>query len=563
MEKEFLTMIPGTIGGEYKSNAEKKVFRFLKETPLKGFAFHSVGLPEHEKKSYSEADFIVLSRCGVLCLEVKDGGVDCQNGVWTFQDRYGRRNTKNEGPFDQAEGALFAFKTAIVNSLPWTKDISFATGIIFTDIKFDYRGVSVIPEIIYDYSSTKHFSEYIKDCHSYWDNKNHRNFAPLTDEEMEEIKCFIRDDLHFVPSLRNVVDSVENELVRLTEEQIQLLDNLNMNKRLIIHGPAGSGKTLLAFDYAKKCADSGKRVLYLVYNKILALFLDRSYTAEYLTIKHFHGMITDYVSLNPNRLKDPTYYSSVLPEQFAKYLSSHKMALYDTLIIDEGQDLICPKSITVWDKLLKGGLYGGNWIIFYDQNQNLFNLNNLNRGLEQLHNYRPATFTLSRNCRNTEPIAMFNKHCSGIDGGKALVSGNEVEFCSYEESDYTKKLDILFDELFKAELKKDDIVILSPFAFEKSKMKEYNGKYLKDIEMFDGGFVKDKIRFATIQSFKGLDSKVVLGVDMEHLIDNNQNILIYTLISRARTLLYMIVPAQTETKIKEKIFLSISKNGDR
>ena len=54
-----MKLIPNVLGNECKSNAERKVFKYLKETSFdEGYAFHSVGLPEHEKKSYSEADLV-------------------------------------------------------------------------------------------------------------------------------------------------------------------------------------------------------------------------------------------------------------------------------------------------------------------------------------------------------------------------------------------------------------------------------------------------------------------------------------------------------------------------
>ncbi len=117
-----MKLIPSVLGNETKSNAERKVFNYLKETPLEeGYAFHSLGLPVHEKKSYSEADFIVVTRYGVLCLEIKGGQVDCNNGVWEFIDRNGNKSFKNEGPFDQAAGALFALKEALIKQISWGK----------------------------------------------------------------------------------------------------------------------------------------------------------------------------------------------------------------------------------------------------------------------------------------------------------------------------------------------------------------------------------------------------------------------------------------------------------
>ena len=46
--------------------------------------------------------------------------------------------------------------------------------------------------------------------------------------------------------------------------------------------------------------------------------------------------------------------------------------------------------------------------------------------------------------------------------------------------------------------------------------------------------------FATIQGFKGLDSKVVVLVDVDEILENNFSKYIYISATRARTLLYII-----------------------
>jgi len=552
-----LKLIPKILGVKCKSDAEKKVFNCLKNVSIDGYAFHSVGLPEHEKKSYSEADFIVVTKYGILCLEVKGGQVSCVDGIWEFIDRNGNKNTKNEGPFDQAASALFALKTAINKNISWAKKVSFASGVIMPDIDFSYRGVSVISDILYDLSSKISFDDYIKNCHKYWDKKNKKEYSLISEEEIEEIKKFIRDDLHFVPTLANVINSVDEQLVRLTQEQIKVLDALDENKKLLINGPAGSGKTLLAMQYARKSVLQNKNVLFLTYNKMLATFLSKINTDKNLFIKHFHGLISEYIPIDTNNVLNKNYYSEVLPTQFIKYLSKHKIMKYDVLIIDEGQDLLNEKYFPIYDNLLKNGLYNGNWIIFYDANQNLFNKNKFEKTMVFLEKFYPVKFRLTNNCRNTEQIANFNKYITEIETGKTRVEGDKINLISVNSQDFTFKIDKLIDNLLGSGIEKKEIVILSQNTSNMSIISIYNGKYKNEIENFTGIDNTNKIKFTTIQSFKGLDSKIVIAIDINKKDLDEKGILLYTLFSRARTMLHILSDEETIEKIKYKVVMNI------
>lgn len=556
----MLKLIPATIGPEYKSNAEKKVFQWLKECGADGYAFHSVGLSEHEEKSNAEADFVVVTRNGILCLEVKGGRVFCEKGVWGFENRHGRINYKNEGPFDQVTGAMYALKKALTDRIPWLHKVSFANGVIFTDVTFDYRGVSVRPEIMFDCSSAMQFDDYIERCHNYWDSKNRARYAYLNEEEIERIKAAIRDDLNFVPSLSHVVNSVDEQLVRLTEEQISILNALADNDKVLINGPAGSGKTLVAMEFARRCSAQGKRVLFLTYNKLLAKYLSNLIHDEAIKIVHFHGLISQYVVLDVTKMNDSHYFGKVLPDNFLKILSANKIAPFDVLILDEGQDLLNTAYFEIFDKLLRKGLYNGEWMFFYDANQNLFGRGKLQKSLDALKRYNPVNFKLTKNCRNTEPIARFNKYISGIEPGKTMIDGEQVEIIEYREEFADEVLDGVLNNLLRSGIDMREITIISPYTLERSLLGSYRGKYKENIIKFEGESVSDKICATTIRSFKGLDSKIVIAVDLEeNYFHNEKDITLYTLLSRARTILYIIAEEETAKKLRAKVINEISR----
>jgi superfamily II DNA or RNA helicase len=65
----------------------------------------------------------------------------------------------------------------------------------------------------------------------------------------------------------------EQELLRLTDEQMRILDLLRDTKRLVVRGGAGSGKTLLALEKATRLVRDGKYVLLLCCSIPLAQWL--------------------------------------------------------------------------------------------------------------------------------------------------------------------------------------------------------------------------------------------------------------------------------------------------
>src|ERR1700678_4548987 len=94
------------------SRAERDVFELFKslEAPGWAYAFHSLNLPEHERKRICEIDFLLLGEHGLLVLEVKGGGLSRRNGVWLSRDGRGISHRLKESPLEQANSAMFALE---------------------------------------------------------------------------------------------------------------------------------------------------------------------------------------------------------------------------------------------------------------------------------------------------------------------------------------------------------------------------------------------------------------------------------------------------------------------
>lgn len=546
------TFIPPYMGEEIKSNAEKKMYDVLQKLNMKNaYVLHSLGLPKHQSKIYGEIDFVVVCDRGVACLEIKGGRVECRDGKWFFKDRYSVEREKPEGPFAQVTGNMFSLRDVLKKKFQnnkHTKNLLTACGVVFPDIEFKSVSQEIISEIVYD-NRTEDITGYMNRVFDYWEERQHRQPSRLSPGDIRDIVQFLRGDFVFIPTLSDRLNSVEKRLVRLTSEQAQLMQALSLNKHLLIEGNAGTGKTLLAVDFAKKKAASGKKVLFLTYNKNLANNVIRQVdTIENLKVINIHALFGEYVVVDVKKMQENpnVYFSEILPEIFYEYLSELsdeelEKIKYDLIIMDEGQDILKPLYLYSLDTLLRGGFANGDWAVFYDEKQNIYNPD-YNDGMEILRGYNCTEFKLFVNCRNTVQIGTYSSKISGIDLGEFIrENGEEVQNISYEDDDdFKKKITGILKNLRKEKVDIRDIVFLAPKKYKNSKVAQAGIEVNEIGDNFDSS--KELPVYATIQGFKGLDSKIVILTDVEYIRKENLSSFLYIAGTRAITLLYIVTP---------------------
>lgn len=544
--------IPPYMGEEIKSNAEKKMYDVLQKLNMKNaYVLHSLGLPKHQSKIYGEIDFVVVCDRGVACLEIKGGRVECRDGKWFFKDRYGVEREKPEGPFAQVTGNMFSLRDVLKKKFQnnkHTKNLLTACGVVFPDIEFKSVSQEIISEVVYD-NRTEDITGYMNRVFDYWEERQHRQPSRLSPGDIRDIVQFLRGDFVFIPTLSDRLNNVEKRLVRLTSEQAQLMQALSLNKHLLIEGNAGTGKTLLAVDFAKKKAASGKKVLFLTYNKNLANNVIRQVdTIENLKVINIHALFGEYVAVDVKKMQENpnVYFSEILPEIFYEYLSELsdeelEKIKYDLIIMDEGQDILKPLYLYSLDTLLRGGFANGDWAVFYDEKQNIYNPD-YNDGMEILRGYNCTEFKLFVNCRNTVQIGTYSSKISGIDLGEFIrENGEEVQNISYEDDDdFKKKITGILKNLRKEKVDIRDVVFLAPKKYKNSKVAQAGIEVNEIGDNFDNS--KELPVYATIQGFKGLDSKIVILTDVEYIRKENLSSFLYIAGTRARTLLYIVTP---------------------
>lgn len=538
------------MGEEIKSNAEKKMYDVLQELEIEeAYVLHSLGLPRHQSKIYGEVDFVVVCKRGVACLEIKGGRVECREGKWFFIDRYGTERQKPEGPFAQVTGNMFSLLTEIKTKFPVNphiKNILVACGVVFPDIEFKSTSQEIIPEIVYD-NRTENITDYINGVFDYWTERQHREPSKLSLNDVKEIVNYLRGDFIFVPTLCDRLNNIEKRLVRLTNEQAQIMNALGMNSHLLIEGNAGTGKTLLATEFAKKREGQGEKVLYLTFNKNLANTINAHILQqENLKVINIHALFGEYVTVDVERMNEnpQRYFGEELPEQFFDWVNSLPTEQlndlkYDLIVMDEGQDIIKPVYLYSLDILLKNGLENGKWAIFYDEKQNIYNPEYPD-GMEIIESYTCTKFKLFVNCRNTVQIGTYSSKTSGVEITEFLhENGEEVQKVSYEDlEDFKQKIKDIIKSLRAEKVNLSDVVFLAPRRYSNSMLNQIGYEVNELGEEFD--FESSLPRYSTIQGFKGLDSKIVILIDVDNISEKNFSKFMYIAGTRARTLLYVV-----------------------
>lgn len=559
----MIKMIPPYLHPDIKSAAEKKLFDLIKyEDMLEGWGcFHSLGIAEHEKKVEGEIDFLLVGPEGVFCLEVKGGRVTREDGIWKFIDRYGRVNTKHESPFKQASSAMFS----LIGDIKGKSKCSFITdnclfgyGVVFPDIYFQVESPEWNTDIIYDLADRrKPFCLYIKRLVNYWRTKL-PNKQKLNPSEVESIIKYIRGDFELIQPLGSKIGEIEQQVICLTENQYRALDRMENNKRVFFRGTAGTGKTLLAIEKARRLAQDGKKVLILCYNKVLGGKLNKNVRqlphCENIVAdsihKYFYKVITTS-SLKSDFLSDhekydgDDLYKKVYSDYYIRALNEVEQK-FDHLIIDEGQDLLCYDYFSALDYSLKGGLEKGHWVIFYDSNNQGKLYQNYDQDLvNDLVNFGAAEYWLETNCRNTKHIATQTSVISGFKVEDTLIhEGEKVQYIWYaDKNELSGLLKKTLKSLVLNQVRPGDITILYPDVSLESIINSVTGINCGCVKINyenAGCLSVDRISYSTVQAYKGMENKVVIYLGVEDMDGDWTNTVNYVAMTRARQLLIIL-----------------------
>lgn len=562
--------------------SEQRVFNLLQNDPATAdwVVLHSLNLKQSGAQPYGEVDFVVLiPSAGIFCLEVKGGRVACRDGTWTSTDASGRTYTLKRSPFKQGRDGMHELRAALEKRLgktPAFYRVPFGCAVVFTDVEAPPLEIGTEPWEVIDYHGLgAGLAGLLLGAARQQRARLGIRSSPPEPQALllKQIRDALRPDFERIVARGTVVSDSERKLLSLTEEQYNVLDLLGGNPRCLFEGAAGTGKTLLALEFARRAARLGDRVLLVCFNRLLGDWFVREITTagtkQSITGGRFYKCLRDSITASAiadefldaeKNAEDTNLFDNIYPA-YGQLAVDECTEKFDVIVMDEAQDLVKPAVLRILNAWVKGGLRDGRWAFFGDfHHQAIYGTGGPVNPYEVLApvctSYARAT--LRQNCRNTRRIGEETALLSGFDSPPyrmGQVDGAAVDYSYYDDvSSQRDALErVLWHMSSESGLNPADVVILSRYRFEQSAAAGVTNTATFCVSPIDcpRKTYKPTFAFATAQAFKGMESKAIVLCDVDRIESDEDRSLLYVAMSRARSLLTVLLHTRTKTAVRE------------
>ena len=529
------------------------------------------------------ADFIIIHKNkGILFLECKGGNISYNPNEAKW---YQNKKPLKKSPIKQSsDGKLNLIN--LLKSLKYKEEINIDAiptihGAIFPNTPKPENlrlGTDIKPQMIIWAQGYEQFEDEIVNLL----NLN-QSTKDIGENEKRLIQRILYGDKLDNPFKEILKHGEHMQEIEFDEDQRMLYNFMFNNKRLIVRGLAGTGKTILAAKKATEESNNEKKVLVLTKTVGVGRFLSlltrsKQFKRNFLQISSIDGFVSNLARRlkidinNPQKLEDEDkrkHFDEYLPSICKKIFEENNDKKFDILIIDEGQDF--HKN---WYDVLKQMVKDdGHMFLFYDPLQKQIS-NSMAETLNENKDNFPY-FNLTANYRNSSTITNFlskliNKFYSDVNASYSKFSkfdGKKPEFIVADTFDEivdkskNKVLKLISEEKFNG----SDIAILNDLSMKPANYNSKNSLRVNleenDLEVISAreyampyireGY-ENKITFDSIKRFKGLEKPIIILVNLDNNLDNEDKMRdIYSGLSRARGHLIIVSNQQSINYLKE------------
>lgn len=557
-------MIPGM---QYKdlqkdfngSVGELRLYELLEQLPNDFYVLHSTSWNEQRRRNelsprkyvqWGEADFTVYHpEKGIIVFEVKDGLISYSRERGWIQTNRKTGATSSIDPMAQAEKSKYyfrdqIFKPAFDGMIPFTfcSAVWFTSGdrnLVTGNLPLNYKEETTL--WANDLASVEQVQNAINRVFKYHDAYCANPSQELTSKALD----LLAPEFGLVKSIHSRAIANETLFHLMTREQNRLLEYLDEQQTAAIHGAAGTGKTIMAIEKAKRLETDGP-VLLLCFNRFLMEHIREELSDNHPNISVFtiDGLYTKLSGGLPHFDSADDRNDAIL-EVLMDWKSLRWN--YKHIIVDEGQDFFADHLQLLGEIAEEKD---GCFYVFYDKNQFI-------QGQEypEWLDHAECRLVLSHNCRNTHEIALTSTRPIALPEKRIRMNPfmeraeqpkPKMFFVSDNEAlqDYVLKLIRKYSD---AKYKKSDIVLLSMkaegcSALERENMIPELAAICSDKRQ------SNKVLFTTVRKFKGLEADVVICIDVDEDTFTNEinRSLFYVGTSRAKTWLDIVTTTSQE-----------------
>lgn len=488
----------------FVSVAERDVWTALKAS-LRSEDVLIANLRLTDEQGDHEADLIVgMPDAGIAVVEVKGGSVTHDGQQW-WQHGDGDRRID---PVAQARRAKYALQGYLQRDTRWGFGTKVRTAHLVAFPYSEFAGGFAVPDcprwMVLDRNNVAS-----NPAGQIWDvlTSQETDAKPLTSAEADILVDCLGGRMRPQKDLVAIAADRAATVDFLTAPQAAILSALRALPRVEVRGGAGSGKTWLAVETARRMTAEGQRVGLLCYSRGLAAYLKRRINT--LRRKEQPAYVGTFHELG-RRWGGPTgadddsnFWENELPEAMASLAADlpHGQR-FDAFVVDEAQDF----SDAWWPALLaalrdpeEGGLY-----VFADDGQRVF----------ARQGRVPVTLVpvlLEENLRNTLPIAETFGPLAAMRMRYRGGAGDPVQFIECSTEDALSAADDAVDALLEEGYAPEHIALLTTGHRHPEQVERQERGQDSYWESF---WDAEQVFYGHVLGFKGLErAAVVLAVN--------------------------------------------------
>lgn len=484
---------------------------------------------DHQKDH--EIDFVVaIAGAGIVCVEVKGGEVWHDGSHWLQRNRSG--HVKVIDPVRQVRQARYALRSFVEVDPRWTRGrVRWNHVVVFPNS--DFSEAFALPEcprwMVLDRGEIGRLGDKLRAV-----ALDQATELPLLDDTaMKQLTAALAG--RGLPQRDVVARALENDDAAdvLTDRQAVILDATRLLNRVEVRGGAGSGKTFMATEQARRLAADGQRVALVCYSHGLASYLKRV-TATWRR-RHQPGYVGEFHTLGiewgapegPDESERTQQTSQFFEHELPAHMELLALSLsdgqrFDAIVVDEAQDF----ADSWWEPLLialrdpdAGGLY-----VFSDEGQRVFD----RQGTPPIP---LVPLILDQNIRNTRQIAAAFQPL--VDHPMRFLGGDgpEVRFVACEQDEAIDVGDDQVEALLTEGWRPEDVALLTTGSRHPEQVAR---QAAGTTAYWDSFWDAEQVFYGHVLGFKGLERRaVVLVVNDRYQLERARERL-YVGLSRAR-----------------------------